>query len=125
MLDFHQRRKLRLILFHPAIRVGLLIIFFFIAYSAYIRYEIAREMRERREIAEFEASVLEEQKLRLEEEVEYLSTERGIEAEMRRQFDIALPGEEVVVIIDESTSTDTIEPTPADTEDIPWYQFWR
>lgn len=86
------------------------------------------EMRERRELTEAQATVLEARRDELEREVRYLSSERGIEAEMRRQFDVAQEGEQVVVLLEEETNaagTTTIPdgvnpPTP-----VPWYQFWR
>lgn len=125
MFDFYQRRKLRSLLAVPLVRIVLVLIFFFIAYSAFVRYQIAAEMAERREVAEVEVAELREQKERLEEEVEYLRNERGIEAEMRRQFDIALPGEEVVVLLpDESAAAPTSAPA-VEAEAGPWYQFWR
>ncbi len=125
MLDFHQKRRLKSILSHPAIRVLLVLVLLLIAYSAFIRFEIASEMKERREAAEAEVSELREQKLRLEKEVEYLSNDRGIEAEMRRQFDIALPGEEVVVILEDQATTEPSELGDEEDQNVPWYQFWR
>jgi cell division protein FtsB len=107
----------------PIIRILLVALFLFIAYSAFVRYEIAAEMAERRAAAEVEIAELKEQRERLEGEVEYLSNERGIEGELRRQFDIALPGEEVVVILDEPEATETLETIPVE-EDEPWYRFW-
>ena len=58
-------------------------------------------------------------------EVEYLSSERGVEAEMRRQFDIVREGEQVVIILDDDKSTTTPTTTlPAEEESRPWYKFW-
>ena len=125
MLDFHQKRKAKQLLLHPIVRVALFVLVMVVAYSAYVRYQIAAEMTDRREAADAEIAELREQKEQLEEQVEYLSNERGIEGEMRRQFDIALPGEEVVVILDEEEPD--IEPlsTSSIEEEVPWYQFWR
>lgn len=96
----------------------------FLAYSAYTRYQVAADMSERRETAEKAVIELETRKRLLEEEVRYLQDERGIEAELRRQFDVALPGEEVVVITEEATiATTTIEPIEVPRES--WYRFWE
>ena len=83
-------------------------------------------MAGRRHEAESDVVRLKDQKAALEKEVTYLSDDRGIEAEMRRQFDVALPGEKVVVIVDPqnkegstSTTTQVVE------NEHPWYMFWR
>ncbi len=82
-------------------------------------------MAERRYSLESEASTLEERRDDLEKQVEYLSHERGIEAEMRRQFDVALEGEQVVVIVDPEKEED-IQPLSTSTEEEnAWYEFWR
>jgi len=68
---------------------------------------------------------LRSQKDSLQEQVEYLSNERGIEAEMRRQFDVALEGEQVVVIVEPEAGLD-IQPLATSTpEETAWYQFWQ
>lgn len=100
----------------------LILLMLFMAYSAFVRYQIADQMAERRTAAEAEVKELELQKRLLEQKVEYLSNERGIEAELRRQFDVTLPGEEVVVIIEEEAETE-VQPV-ATTTDKPWYNFW-
>lgn len=126
MFDFQQRRKLRGVLASRFTQGAILAITCLIALSAFERYQIAMEMRERRELVEAEAAALEARRDELEREVRYLSSERGIEAEMRRQFDVAQEGEQVVVILDEeesSTTTTPVEPPP--TPPDPWYQFWR
>ena len=124
MLDFYQKRKLRGILLFPATRLVIILAGLLLAYSAFTRYQVAVEMADRREAAEVSVEELELRKRQLEAQVRYLEDERGIEAELRRQFDVALPGEEVVVITEEnSTSTEqTIEPLPSRR---PWYQFWE
>ena len=101
----------------------LLLLAFFVLLSAYNRYLIAREMAERREAVESEISALESRKASMEAEVKYLSNERGIEAEMRRQFDIARDGEQVVIILDDETAA-TAPTATATTTKRAWYKFW-
>ena len=97
-----------------------------VAWSAYVRFDIAMEMKERRLQVEQEASLLQARKDDLQKQVEYLSNERGIEAEMRRQFDVALEGEQVVVIL-EDEGPEVLPLTGTTTEETikRWYQFWR
>ena len=93
-----------------------------------MRYDIAMEMKDRREVAEQQAVALQARKDALAEQVQYLSNDRGIEAEMRRQFDVALEGEQVVVIVEEKSDEAEIMPLSSSTKKEKkgkWYQFWR
>jgi cell division protein FtsB len=123
MFDFHQKRRMRTVFASRVTQGVLLLLAFFILISAYNRYQIAKEMADRREAVESEISALESRRETMEAEVKYLSNERGIEAEMRRQFDIAREGEQVVIILED----ETIEAEPATTTATTkraWYKFW-
>lgn len=84
-------------------------------------------MAERRQEAEAETERLKQQKAGLEEQVQYLQDERGIEAEMRRQFDVALTNEQVVVIVEPEPDAETSVATSTYQEESEpsWYEFWR
>lgn len=126
MFDFYQKRKLRAVINSRYVQAGLLLLVVMIGWSAYVRFEIAMEMSDRRELAQNEAAVLQARKDVLEEQVQYLSNERGIEAEMRRQFDVALEGEQVVVILDaEGEEVQPLSASTTEAEPRAWYQFWR
>lgn len=96
-----EKNPLARILYSKITLVFILIACVFLAMSVYERFTIEREMAERRHEAETERAALIERKQELTEKVEYLSAERGIEAEMRNNFDVAREGEQVVVIIDD------------------------
>jgi len=125
MFDFQQKRKMRTI-FTSRITQGVLLFFsVLIFFQAFERYQIARDMAERRLSIEQEIAVLEERRDSLETNVKYISSPRGIEAEMRRQFDIARDGEQVVIILDEEKPTTTGFPENEEKEvSRPWYKFW-
>lgn len=127
MFDFHQKRKFRAVLNSPYTQGVVFFLTLVVGWSAYVRYDIAMEMRDRRIQAEQEATALEARKEVLKKQVEYLSSERGQEAEMRRQFDVALPGEQVVVIVEEENNEPAILPLDNTNveEEKRWYQFWR
>jgi cell division protein FtsB len=128
LFDFHQKRKLRAVINSPVTQGFILFLVFWIGWSAYVRFDIAMEMRDRRILVEQQTAVLEARKEALEMQVEYLSSERGIEAEMRRQFDVALPGEQVVVIVEEDNTEPVVQPLGTNAEppaEHPWYFFWR
>lgn len=127
MFDFYQKRKLRSVINSPYTQGVILVLALMVGWSAYVRYDIAMEMKDRRIQAEQQAAALQARKDALEEEVQYLSNERGIEAEMRRQFDVALEGEQVVVIVEDENDGPIVEPLSTSTklEEPKWYQFWR
>jgi cell division protein FtsB len=123
MLDFYQKRKLRTVLNSRITQGVLIVVAGFLIWNAFERYTVAATMAERRAEVEQTAAALQARKAALEAEVQYLQDERGIEAEMRRQFDIALPGEEVVVILEDEAPVEVL-PLATSTEDQGWWPWW-
>lgn len=127
MFDFQQKRKIRTIFTSRITQIILFGLSFLILWNVYERYLIARDVAERRVSLEAEIKKMEERKDSLEEEVKYISSERGVEAEMRRQFDIARDGEQVVIILDKE-ETATVTSNMDEDQDVgksrPWYKFW-
>ena len=112
----------------PITRIVLFILAILMTWSAYNRYQKSQIMAARRFESEIEVQHLRDQKSALEKQVNYLKDERGIEAEMRRQFDVALPGEQVVVIVDDKNkqgSATTAAASTAPPAEHPWYKFWE
>lgn len=124
MFDFHQKRKLRSVFHSRLTQIVLLVLSLFIFWSAYDRYLVAKEMSEKRLALEEEMINLQKRELSLDKEVEYLSSDRGIEAEMRRQFDIARDGEQVVIILEDDKATTATATKSKEVESRPWYKFW-
>lgn len=122
MLDFYQKRKLRNAANSRITQGVLLVIAGFLIWHAFERYSVANTMAERREAVEQTAAALEARKNALEAEVQYLQDDRGIEAEMRRQFDIALPGEEVIVILEDEAPPEVL-PLATTTEARGWWPW--
>jgi cell division protein FtsB len=126
MFDFYQKRKFKVILGSRYVQAVVVVLTVLMLWSAFTRYQISGEMADRRQEMEAELQALEARKEQLQAEVDYLSDERGIEAEMRRQFDVAKDGETVVVIVDETSETDTATTVlPIKVEEKRWYEFWR
>ncbi len=126
MLQFYEKRSWRSLL-KSWWFVGVLgFLILFLVGIVYNRYTIERDMAARRLEAEVELQKLKERKAQIADKVEYLESERGIEAEMRRNFDVAQPGEQVVIIIDEEKSETNVVPlSPPPVDTPPWYIFWR
>lgn len=104
--------------------VALFIASFTLSFAVYDRYAVEQDVRERRDDAELELEQLKAHQVELEDRVEYLSNEQGLEAEIRRHFDVSKEGEQVVVLMG-----NTATPTPAvrieQNKDVENQSFWR
>ncbi len=69
--------------------------------SVYDRFLIEREMAARRFEKEKQLELLKVRKNTLEDKVKYLSNDSGVEAEVRKHFDVARAGEQVVVLLED------------------------
>lgn len=103
MIPFQERKKLRKILYAKATLFVLLIILIFVARGTYQVYQKAHIARTGQKEVEKSFEELALHARELEQSVERLKSEQGIEGEIRQKFTVARPGEEVVVIVDEST----------------------
>ncbi len=100
MFDFHEKRKIRNVLYSKAVIFLLFSFTILMSFSVYNRYTVAGDMRKKLEDKRFE---LEEMKLRaqtLDAKVQYLENERGVEEELRNRFDVVKEGEQVVILLD-------------------------
>jgi cell division protein FtsB len=108
MIDFQQRRSFRKFFYSKITLFFLVIFIFFMAkqvYEIYLKNKISRESLS---IATKNYEALKTREKMLSLEIERLKTEAGIEEEIRNKYNVARPGEEVVVIVDkekESSST--------------------
>ncbi len=87
------------------------------------RIKVEREMAARSAAAEADLRELEAREIELYERVEYLEGARGVEEEIRKNFDVARAGEQVVILTGEPPAPEAVPP-PAPPK-YPWYQFWR
>ncbi len=124
MFDFQQKRRFRAVWSSRLLWIPLVFILMLVTFAAYGRYQIARDMAERRATAEEELLLLKDREADLLQEVDYLGNERGIEAAARRQFDIALPGEEMIIILDATSSPAGNDNATTTVEERPWYRLW-
>lgn len=127
MLTFYQKRKLKEFIHSWLVLLLLILISIPLSISVYERYNVEREMASRRAAIEVEKEALSNRKQVLEERVEYLKDDRGIEAEIRRHFDVAKEGEQVVIILEDEIENEATVGTMEDEAPkiAPWYMFWR
>ncbi|MEZ4200332.1 MAG: septum formation initiator family protein [Candidatus Paceibacterota bacterium] len=103
--------------------VFLVLLCILMAMSVFNRFTIERDMAARRATVEAELSELKDRQATLEAKVEYLREERGVEAEIRKHFDVAKEGEQVVVLLeDERQESDESSTVATEDERQSW---WR
>ena len=111
MKEFHRKRKTGRFPYSPAVILLLLALVVFMAKAVWSVYGKERESRKNLNRASEELSALKAREALLTERIEYLKTEGGIETEIREQFQVAKPGERMVVIVAEKkTADETAEP---------------
>jgi len=126
MLEFYKQKRWWTVVYSPVVIIALLLAVVVLGREVYERYTIEREMAIRRVEVENRLEELRVRRDALKEKVEYLSHERGIEAEMRRNFDVAQEGEKVVIIVDTDTQADILPVTAPELPPAPpWYRFWE
>ena len=99
MFDFHEKRRFRRLLYSKVtlIILGLIVIWLFFVVGN--MYKKERDTRLKR-IEQVEVlDELKERETALQEEIDRLSTEKGIEAEIRSKFEVGKEGEKVIIIV--------------------------
>jgi cell division protein FtsB len=128
MLDFHEKRKIKSVLYSWPSIIFLAVLAVFLSTAVYERFSREREMAAKRDALASELETLEGRAASLQAEVDRLQSERGIEEEIRDRYEVSKRGEEVVVLIgddvEKGTATKTIPAAVA--EEKHWYDiFWR
>ncbi|MBT3282976.1 hypothetical protein HN375_02345 [bacterium] len=100
MLDFHEKRRFKRLLYSKVTLVILGFIVIWLAFAVWSMYKKERDTRLRRIEQKEVLNELEGREESLREEIERLSTERGIEQEVRSKFEVGKDGEEMIIIVD-------------------------
>jgi cell division protein FtsB len=108
MLGFYEKRRLARIFYSKGSMIVLLMLIGVGVYAATSARGMQQRATEKRAELSDELRQLEGRATALEEDIVRLEDPRGVEAELRRRYDVAKEGEEVVVLIeDEQTQTAT------------------
>ena len=110
MASFGKKRRITDYLYSRPVLVILGILVVFLSVAVYARFTVEREMAQRKHETEQKKAQLMERKNQLEQRVEYLSGERGIEEEIRKHFDVAKEGEQVIIIVGEEEKVEPVVP---------------
>jgi cell division protein FtsB len=100
MFDFHEKRKIRGVLYSKPVIGLILAVTLLLSYSVYGRYTVASDMKDKLEAKKASLEELKGRASVLDSKVEYLENERGIEEELRNRFDVAREGEQVIILLD-------------------------
>lgn len=93
------------------------------AFAVHDRYVVEREMAKRREKTEMELQRENEHLAKLSQEVERLNSDQGVEAEIRKNFDVAKEGETVVILVEGGDKQIEPLPPPSPKQSL-WSRFW-
>jgi cell division protein FtsB len=102
MRDFQGRRKWHRILRSDVFSFILLIATILLLKSVWGVYNKDSVARINMQEAEVTLANLQKKKAGLEKEIAKLNTERGVEEELRRRFQVVKPGEQVLMIVDKN-----------------------
>ena len=121
-----RRQGWRWVLQSPVMVVVLLCIIILLSISVYQRFLIEREAAAERREAEAELQALQTRYDGLSAEVEYLSDPAGVGREIRKYFDVAKDGEQVVVLVDDErpTAKATLPTTSPAERSATWWRMW-
>ncbi len=124
MFDFHEKRKIRNILYSKWIALALLFVTVLLGTAVHDRYMVAEEMRMKLEDKRSELEALKHRAQVLESKVEYLERDRGIEEELRNRFDVVREGEQMVILIgDREGEGEAVSETPSPERDSSFFDF--
>jgi len=112
LFDFHEKRRFKARLYSRLVIVTLFIIAVLLGNSVWGVYKKERETVTKRQEQAEKLERLKEREATLEASLARLSTERGIEEEIRNRFDVAKEGEELLVIVDASEVGSTEKAPP-------------
>lgn len=106
MLEFQEKRKIRTFAYSKVVVFILLIIIIYLfnaVWNVYCKQDLAKE-----NLAKTEATFkeLKEREEMLTERIASLRTDIGVEEEIRDKYGLVKPGEEVIIVVDNSTSSD-------------------
>ncbi len=105
MIDFQQKRKIRKVFYSRFMLVALLVLVMFMAKQVYDIYKKQGLSREGLTSVLNENTELQNREKMLSSEIDRLKTKDGIEEEIRNKFNVVKPGEHLVVIVNDASTS--------------------
>ena len=124
MRAYQRKKKIREVLYSRATLATLLFFTVLISKAAWDMYAKERESQRQLEAVEHELAALVARENLLRDNLARLTTPEGIEAEIRAQFQVAKPGEQMVVLV-EGRSAAPEEKVPVQSFMSKLFDFFR
>lgn len=103
MIPFQERKKIRKILYSKITLIALAVVLLLVGDGAWNIYQKAAIARAERDSAARSLADLQSRTAELQASLVQLQSERGVEEDIRQKFTVVRPGEDVVVVVDDST----------------------
>lgn len=118
MREHEQRYTPARLLLRRTALLALFLMFLATVQGAWFAFEKERETDARRTDAEAELGHLKERYAELESKVGRLKTNQGVEEELRKQFNMGKPGEQLIIVVNPEAE----EPGPVIQDSRPWWE---
>ena len=102
MNDFQRKRKIRKILYSRGVLFCLFLLLLLVSKATWSLYDKERESRKNLDRVEADLLALSLREEQLKKDITRLRTPEGIESEIREQFQVARPGESMVVLVEDT-----------------------
>ena len=102
MRDFQRKQKIRKTLYSRGVLFGVFLLLVLVGKATWGLYDKERESQKNLDRVEADLSGLTLREEKLEQDIARLRTPEGIESEIREQFQVARPGESMVVLVEDT-----------------------
>ena len=109
MRDFQRKRKIKKTLYSKGVLLILLLLLVLVGRATFGIYIKEQGSKQSLDLAKNELAALQAREGKLKEDITRLNTPEGIEAQIREQFQVAKPGERMIVLVDERKTAPTQE----------------
>ena len=111
MRDFQRKQQIRKVLYSKAALVAVLILLVIVGKATWSVYTKERESQKNLTRVENELASLQAREQKLQKDITHLQTPEGVETEIREQFQVAKPGERMIVLVEEGRAAPAEAPT--------------
>ena len=124
MLEFYEKRKLKRLLYSKPSLAVLVFLGVLLSIPTWGAYQKVQATSESRLAVASELHLLRTREVELQAEIDRLATERGIEEEIRRKYEVGRQGEQMIVIVGEEPHVPTPRPEPQEKRLFEKLRFW-
>ncbi|RJQ31299.1 hypothetical protein C4572_02600 [Candidatus Parcubacteria bacterium] len=102
MREFQEKKKFKRILYSKWVFIGLAVVLGLLLFSTFKVYRTSKRSLAKNEDIKRQLAEMEIRKNEMEERISVLESDSGREEEIRRRFNVAKPGEKMLVILDKT-----------------------